>query len=98
MADWRQSQDDKGSTPAQRIVVVSTKSVGLAVLLAVLFGPLGLLYSTVSGAIVMFLVNLLIGLFTFGIGLVFTWPLCGVWAYFATKSYNRALMAGERQF
>ena len=40
------------SQQPQRIVVVPVKSVGLAILLAVIFGPLGLLYSMVMGAIV----------------------------------------------
>ncbi len=48
----------------QRIVVVPTKSVGLAIFLGVAFGPLGLLYSTVSGAISMFFVNIFVALIT----------------------------------
>ena len=79
----------------QRIVVVSTKSTGLAILLGVLFGPLGLLYSTVMGALVMFVVNIGVAVVTLGFGLILTWPICGVWAYMATKSYNEKLLAGQ---
>lgn len=80
----------------QRIVVVPTKSVGLAVLLAVIFGPLGLLYSTVMGAIVMFVVNIVVALVTVGFGLILTWPICGVWAVVATNAYNKKLLDGQR--
>ena len=35
------------------IVVRAPKSVGVAILLTLLFGPLGMLYSTVPGALIM---------------------------------------------
>lgn len=36
------------------IVTKSPKSVGIAILLTVLFGPIGLLYASITGAIIMF--------------------------------------------
>jgi hypothetical protein len=86
------------SQPPQQIVVVRTKSAGIAILLAVIFGPLGLLYSTVMGAIVMFIVNILVILLsvvTMGFGLIlliFTWPTCAIWALVAVKSHNKKLL------
>ena len=76
----------------QVIVVQSTKNPGMAALLGCLFGPLGLLYSTVKGAIIMFFVNLLVGIFTLGFGLFLTWPICGVWGYKAANAYNKKLL------
>lgn len=73
------------------VQVGSGKSVGLAILLAVLFGPLGMLYATVPGAIVMFLLSLLIVVPTVGVGLVFTWLVGIVWAGIAANSHNRGL-------
>lgn len=88
-----------GSQPTpqqpQRLGVASTKNMWLAVLLGVAFGPLGLLYSTMSGAIIMFIVNLVIGLMTLGFVLILTWPVCGLWAFVATKSHNEKLLAGQ---
>lgn len=81
----------------QPLVVIPTKSVGLAIFLAVFFGPVGLLYSTVTGALVMFFINVLVGLLTLGLGLILTWPICGLWAAVATKSYNAKLLAGQSQ-
>jgi hypothetical protein len=93
-----QTSPSAASQQPQHIVVVPTKSVGLAIFLGVFFGPLGLLYSSVTGAIVMFLVNIVVGIFTLGFGLFLTWPICGIWTYVAAKSYNERLLAGQRQF
>ena len=65
------------------ITIRQGKSVGLAILLAVLFGPLGMLYATVVGALVMIVVTFLVALFTVGLGLVLTWPICILWAALA---------------
>lgn len=51
-------------------VVKSTKSVGLGILLTLLFGPVGLFYSTVFGGIVMtFGPFLLVIIFLYGMGI-----------------------------
>jgi len=64
------------------VVLAPPKSVGVAFLLTFFFGPLGMLYSTVSGALIMLGVMLVGGFFvavvTFGLGLLLFWPL--VWA------------------
>lgn len=77
------------------IVVLPMKSTGLGILLAVLFGPLGLLYSSVLGAIVMFVVNIIVGIVTLGFGLFLTWPICGLWAALAVMSHNKKLLGAS---
>jgi len=67
------------------------KSVGLAILLAFLFGPLGMLYSTVGGAIIMFLTNVVLGIMTLGLIWLLTWPVCVIWAAVAADSHNRSI-------
>jgi hypothetical protein len=53
--------------PSQPVIIVaSTKSTGLAIILALLFGPLGLLYSSVLAAVVMFIVSIPVVIFTAG--------------------------------
>src|SRR5262249_41055011 len=72
------------------------KRVGLAVLLAALFGPLGLLYSTVSGALYMVLAWCFLVLATCDdwigsevmVSMALAWPICIAWAGFAARSYN----------
>ena len=79
----------------QRVVSVSTKSTGVAIILTVLFGPLGMLYSTIWGGIIMGIVSLIVGIVTLGIGLLITWPICVIWAAVAANSYNNKLLTGR---
>jgi len=74
------------------VYVVQRKSVGVAILLTFLFGPLGMLYSTVSGALIMIAVSFILALVTAGISLFITWPICIVWGALAAESWN----AGRR--
>lgn len=76
-------------TQTMAVNVSSSKSVGVAVLLAFFFGPLGMLYSTVLGAVVMFFVNLVVGIPTYGFGLLLTWPGCVIWAAIAANNHNQ---------
>lgn len=62
------------------------KSAALAFLLAFLFGPLGMLYSTVPGALVLFLVNVILVIPTLGLILLITWPIGCIWAAVAASS------------
>ncbi len=73
------------------VIVTSSKSVGLALILTFFFGPLGMLYSTVAGALIMFVVTLVATLFTFGLALIITWPICMIWGGLAAASHNTAL-------
>lgn len=73
------------------IIIKSTKSVGVALLLTFLFGPLGMFYSTVKGAIIMLIATGIALVFTFGIGCFITWPVCMIWAAVAASNYNKSL-------
>ena len=81
----------------KKVVVADTKSVLLAVVLAFCFGPLGILYSSITGAIVMFIFGAIITIITLGYGAFILWPICALWAFFATRSHNSRLRreAGE---
>ena len=87
------SLSENVSTPKSetKIVVVesSKKSVGLALLLTLLFGPIGMLYSTILGAVIMLIVSSVVGFFTFGIGLLVTWPIQLIWAALAASRKNK---------
>ena len=75
----------------KKVVVADTKSTLLAVVLAFCFGPLGLLYSSITGAIVMFIFGAIITIITLGYGAFILWPICAIWAFFATRSHNSKL-------
>ena len=74
-------------------VVLAGKSMAVAILLALFFGPLGMLYSTVMGGVIMIVISLVVGIFTLGFGLFITWPICVIWAAVATNSYNKKMLA-----
>ncbi|ARM31292.1 hypothetical protein [Prosthecochloris sp. HL-130-GSB] len=83
-------------TPSERPVVVApVKSVGIGLLLTILFGPLGMLYCTIPGAIIMMILFAVIGFLTAGIGLIILWPVCIVWTVLAIQNYNRRLLSGK---
>lgn len=69
-----------------QVIRVETGKTPVAILLAFFFGPLGMLYVTVPGAIIMFFVSLIVAVLTFGLGLLITWPICIVWAAIAAKN------------
>lgn len=76
----------------QIIVTRSTKSVGIGLLLTFIFGPIGMLYGTIWGGFIMMVVNLVIGIPAFGLGLLFTWPIQLIWVALSIRSYNKKLM------
>jgi hypothetical protein len=66
--------------------------VGIAILLSFLFGPLGMLYSTIIGGFVMLVVNIAVFFLTAGFGLCVTWPLYVLWAAVSAHMYNQKLL------
>lgn len=78
------------------VTVPAERSVGLAVLLALLFGPAGMFYSTVLGALVMLFVSVLPAILTVGISLFVTQPLCALWAGLAAADENKKRLASMR--
>ena len=73
----------------QQFLQQQPKSVGVALLLTFLFGPFGMFYSTVTGAVVMLIISISLAVCTFGISLFITWPICMAWAAFAAaESYK----------
>lgn len=81
--------------PVQVVVAKSEKSMGLAVVLSAIFGPLGLFYSSIIGGFVMMAVSFVVGFITLGFGLIVTWPTCILWAYLSTKRYNAKLASAS---
>ncbi len=77
----------------QVIIVKTQKSVGVAILLTILFGPLGMFYSTTTGGVVMLLITVVFGLITLGFSLFITWPICVIWAAISANDSNNSISA-----
>ena len=73
-------------------VNVPTKSVGIALVLSFFFGPLGMLYSTVLGGVIMIIISTIVAIFTLGLGLIITHPICVIWAIVAANSHNKQVL------
>lgn len=87
-------ETQQSNQQTQVVVAKPTKSVGISLLLTFLFGPLGMLYSTISGAIIMLIISVLVAIFTLGFGLIITYPICMIWGAIAAKNYNDKLLQG----
>ena len=65
------------------------KSVGASLVLTFLFGPLGMFYSTVVGAIIMLVLYIVVGIITLGLGLIVLHPIAMIWGAVAVSNYNK---------
>jgi len=91
---FKQKNDfNPNSRPLQQNIVIvgKAKSVGTAFILAFFFGPLGLLYATVTGGIIMFIISIPLAIITLGIGIFFIFPICSIWAVIAANQANKSL-------
>lgn len=71
--------------------VPGEKSVLVGLILTFFFGPVGMLYATVIGALIMLAVSVVIGFLTAGIGLILVWPVQMFWTWTAISGHNRRL-------
>ena len=83
-------QVQQSAAPA--VLVAAPKSVATALILTFFFGPLGMFYSTVSGAIIMLIASIMLAAFTLGFSLFITWPICMIWGAVAASQYNNRLV------
>lgn len=79
--------------PGARPRAVRQKSLLLAGLLAFLLPPIGMLYGTILGAIVMTLISIPVAIVTGGQGLAGLWPLCVLWAVWGAHRTNQRRLA-----
>jgi hypothetical protein len=68
------------------------KSVGLALVLTLLLGPLGLFYASVWGAVALILLAAAGVVPTFGFVLIFVWPASMAWAAVSAGGKHRAYL------
>jgi energy-coupling factor transporter transmembrane protein EcfT len=76
------------------------KSVGAALVLTFLFGPLGLLYSSVIGGLLLIVVGGVVFVATLGLAGLIIWPLSMVWGAVAASNQHskyQAWLAQMRQ-
>jgi hypothetical protein len=79
-------------SPPPTVIVASTKSVALSLVFTFFFGPLGMLYSTIWGALVMIVLSVPAFFLTFGHGAFLIWPISMIWGAWAAHRYNQRLL------
>ncbi len=79
-------------------IMIQSKNMGLAIVLTLLFGGIGLFYATIAGGIIMsilMIITLIIAFLTLGIGAILFIPLniiCIIWAVVAVNKHNKKLV------
>ena len=89
LQNFSSAEHSKGNYQQNVIVIGKQKSVGVAFILAFFFGPLGLLYASVLGGIIMFFVSILFFVLIPIIGPIFSWIGCIIWAVMAADNANK---------
>jgi hypothetical protein len=69
--------------------MANRKSVLLSLVLTFFLGPFGMLYSTVSGALIMLVLYVALGVPTFGWALAGLHPIAMIWGAIAADRANR---------
>lgn len=83
-------------------VVQPRKSMAAAVILAILFGPLGLLYASVSGGLILLVIDLIaipVSFLTLGIGTIIfpiVWVISIIWAVLAVQGKDQQVFTQIR--
>jgi hypothetical protein len=81
--------ETNSTTHTNIIIVGKQKSVGAAFILAFFFGPLGLLYASIVGGIVMFVAALILFFLLPIIGPILVWIGTIIWAVVAAQNANK---------
>lgn len=68
------------------------KSVATALLFTVILGPLGLLYASLRGGIVMLLLGLVVVSSKLIFPIILLWVICCVWAVKSVENYNKKIL------
>lgn len=94
---------DNSNTTINISIQRPAKSMALAVLLALFFGPLGLLYASISGGIIMMFVDLgilIASVLTLGLAsglFLVTQVVTIVWAVLAVQGRDKAVLTQIKQ-
>ncbi len=68
------------------------KNLALSLLFSVFLGPIGLLYATARGGIIMLLIAFWVISARFSVPIILMWISCCVWSVLATNRYNDKLL------
>lgn len=94
---------DQNNTTVNVTIAGPRKSMAAAVILTIFFGPLGLLYASITGGLVMlgaYVLAIVVTFFTLGLGAVLfpiLWILCIVWAILGVQGKDQQVFTQVKQ-
>jgi hypothetical protein len=65
------------------------KSVPIGLMLTIFFGPIGLLYASLRGGIIMILIGIILISYQYFFPILLWWIACCVWCVYAIEKYNK---------
>lgn len=71
------------------------KSVAVALLFSVFLGPVGLLYASFWGGLLMIPLGIVVVSSRFFFPILFLWLICCIWSVGATEFYNRKILRNQ---
>jgi hypothetical protein len=84
--------------PVKRVVDPTPKSQFAGFILALLFGPFGLFYSSFIAGFTLLIIAIAVGFFTQGVETLAVWPICIIVSFFTVYSHNAGIsLEGERR-
>lgn len=86
-------QEEKQEMTPEKYVAEAGKSRITSFILTLILGPLGLLYSSVVGGVIMIVVAIGLGSVTGGVGGLLLWPVSVIMGDSFTYNYNKRLLA-----
>ena len=71
------------------------KSIAIALLFSVIFGPVGLLYASFWGGFSMILVGIVVISNKFFFPILLLWLICCIWSVGAVEAYNKKILKAQ---
>lgn len=84
------------STSEMQASFLPYKNPAVSLLFSVFLGPVGLLYASVRGGIIMVLIAFVVISSRFPVPIILTWVSCCIWSVLATNRYNNKLLEARR--
>ena len=80
-------------TKRPEIVHLPFKSVAAALMFSVFLGPIGLLYASLWGGLLMILIGIVVISSQFIFTMILLWLICCIWSVSAVESYNKKIFS-----
>jgi len=68
------------------------KNIAVALLFSVILGPVGLLYASFWGGVIMIVLSIVVISAKYFFPIILLWLLCSIWAVGASNRYNKKLL------